>query len=147
MERKTIAPFSVLEERRTLALSEVGNIAASVCSTLSARAAALGLTVTGPTIFVAHGLPKDPDTLFPLSFCLPVTPEAAEGTTHLSSINAACAVYEGPLSGLFSHGYQPLLADMAEAGLTPTGESREVYHRWTGPNHDDNRIEIQFAVA
>jgi hypothetical protein len=65
----------------------------------------------------------------------------------LPPLSCARTEYVGPLAGLFTHGYQPLLRAIAEAGLRPSGASREVYHLWRGPEAPDNRIEIQIGIA
>lgn len=150
---KDVPAQTVLREDRTLTIATVGATAAEVLPRLAAEAEARGLAVTGPTVFAAHGLPQDATTPFAMSLCLPVG--ACEGTDKgdgggpgtLPALHAACAVYEGPLAGVFSDGYRPLLAAMADAGFRPTGESREVYLAWEGPEAAGNRIEIQFAIA
>jgi hypothetical protein len=53
---------------------------------------------------------------------------------------------EGALRNLFSDGYGSLLQAINTAGHAPSGESREVYHRWQGPDAGDNQIEIQFGL-
>lgn len=143
MEIKDVAPLSVVRQHRRLTLPEVGPAAAAAAAAVTAAAEAAGLSAAGPWIFAAHGLPRDKVTSFDLDYCLPVT----GGTDRLPALHCAAQVYEGPLSGLFSDGYAPLLAAIAAAGLRPTGESREVYHRWEGPDSAANRVEIQIAVA
>ncbi|UPG73056.1 GyrI-like domain-containing protein [Roseomonas gilardii subsp. gilardii] len=101
------------------------------------------MKLNGPPIFQAWGMPQDAQTEFELAFCLPV----AGGDHELPPLRCAAAIYEGPISGLFIHGYEPLLQAIAAAGLQASGESREVYHRWQDPEAMDNRIEIQIGLG
>lgn len=143
MEIKDVPPLSVVRQHRRLTLPEVGTASVEASAAVTAAAEAAGLSAAGPWIFAAHGLPHDRETVFDLDYCLPVT----GGTDRLPALHCAAQVYEGPLKGLFSDGYAPLLAAIAAAGLRPTGESREVYHCWEGPDSPANRVEIQIAVA
>ncbi|KOF53631.1 MULTISPECIES: GyrI-like domain-containing protein [unclassified Achromobacter] len=144
MELKTVEPLAVLRDRRRVTLAQVGALAAGIYPELERQAAAGGLRVEGPPVFAAHGLPQDAQTPFELDYCLPV---AGAAPHTLPRLRCASLLYQGPLDRLFSQGYQPLLRAIAEAGLTPTAESREVYHAWAGPQSAANRIEIQIGVA
>lgn len=144
MELHTTAPTTVLRRTHRLSLDAVGMHAAQAYAELRAEAQARGLTVNGPPIFAATGLPQDAHTPFDLDFCLPV--EGAD-LPMLPALRCARRLYEGPLADLFTHGYGPLLQAMAEAGLRAGGQSREVYHVWHGPESPDNRIEIQIGLA
>lgn len=143
MEIKDVAPLPVVRQHRRLTLPEVGPASVAACAAVTAAAEASGLSAAGPWIFAARGLPRDTVTSFDLDYCLPVT----GGTDRLPALHCAVLTYEGPLSGLFSDGYAPLLAAIGAAGLRPTGDSREVYHRWEGPDSPANRVEIQIGVA
>jgi len=144
MELHTTAPITVLRRRQRLSLDAVGTQAAQAYAELHAEAQRRGLTIDGAPIFAARGLPQVAHTPFDLDFCLPVS---GTDLSVLPALRCARRVFEGPLCDLFSHGYQPLLHAMAEAGLRASGESREVYHAWYGPDSSDNRIEIQIGIA
>ena len=144
MEIHDIGTMTVLSRTRRLNVSQIGEEAALVYGELHAEAAARGLAVNGPAVFVARSMPQDAHTLFEIDFCLPV---AGDDLPTLPPLRCARLIYEGPLANLFVQGYQTLLQSMADKGLTPNGESREVYHVWYGPESDDNRIEVQIGVA
>lgn len=88
----------------------------------------------------ATNLPKDPQTRFDWAACLPVAqfPSTPEATPSLPSgpykravlppLRCAHTVFTGPLAGLFTHDYQPLLRAIIQAGLRPSGAGHEVYH-------------------
>ncbi|MCX7692385.1 GyrI-like domain-containing protein [Tepidimonas taiwanensis] len=144
MELHTTAPVTVLRRSHRLSLDAVGTQAAQAYADLHAEAQARGLTVNGPPIFATRGLPQEAHTPFDLDFCLPVS---GTDLSMLPALRCARRVYEGPLCDLFRHGYQPLLHAMAEAGLRASGDSREVYHVWHGPDAPNNRIEIQIGIV
>lgn len=131
--------------RRTarLTIPQIGEQAAQAYESMRAEAKARQLVINGPAIFVARSMPKDAHTEFELAFCLPVD---GDDLPILPAFRCACFMFEGPLDRLFTHGYQTLLRSIEDAGLTPSDESREVYHEWYGPESDKNRIEIQIGV-
>lgn len=149
MEIKIIDAMRVLSAHRRITLAEVGGEAATVCPAIEADAAAHGMTVSGPWVFVYHNLPHDRDTPCEVEFCLPVRSDRDYQGSHVlkTLAGATCAThrYEGPLDGLFD-GYATLLQAAASQGCRLSGESREVYHRWHGPQAGDNCVEIQFAI-
>jgi hypothetical protein len=144
MELHTTPVIPVLRRRLTLRLPQVAQMAGPCCAELEALARAQGRTVQGPPIFAAHGLPQDGHTPFDLDICLPVSGPGAE---ELPALSCMRTVYCGPLEGLFTQGYQALLDAIAAAGRTPSGQTREVYHAWHGPDSPDNRIELQIGLA
>jgi hypothetical protein len=144
MEIHTTQAVPALSRRCRLTVAEIGARAETACAELHMQAQARGLSVNGPPVFVARGMPQDAHTAFDIDFCLPV---AGIDLPLLPALHCARQVYQGPLAGLFVHGYRPLLQAMAEAGLRPSGESREVYHAWHGPDSAANRIEIQIGIA
>ncbi|MDO2949351.1 GyrI-like domain-containing protein [Aeromonas simiae] len=146
MEIITLPERTVLAQTHTLTLAEVGLRSAATCPALEQRARQLGLTIDGPWQFVAEGLPERADHPFTLRICLPVQGEHP-ALTRLPACRCARRLYQGPLNALFEQGYQPLLAAIRAQGLPLSGESREVYHHWAGPDSPDNRIEIQFVLA
>lgn len=149
----------VLRRSQRLRLPEIAAAAGPLCAELYAQAQVSGLAIDGPPIFIATGLPDDAQTPFDWAACLPVAgaqrvsvgqPDMPSGPQELAvlpPLSCARTVYVGPLVGLFTRGYQPLLQAIAEAGLRTSGESREVYHVWHGPDSPDNRIEIQIGIA
>lgn len=144
MELHITPPLAVLSCRRRLRLPEIGLHAPRVYADLHARARSRGFAADGPPVFVARDMPTDAQTLFDMDFCLPVK---GGDLPLLPPLRCARAIHEGPLAGLFVRGYQPLLQAIALAGLRMSGESREVYHAWHGPESPDNRIEIQIGLA
>ncbi|KDM89787.1 hypothetical protein [Photobacterium galatheae] len=142
----------VLSVRRRLMISEVGPASVDSCRIIQDIIDKSNLHVTGPWHFVADNLPQDNHTEFEIEFCLPVAGECDEflnddvQARELTRFQCASAVYEGPLEHLFEKGYQPLVKAIRDQEHSLTGESREVYHTWCGPDSDKNVVEIQFGV-
>lgn len=150
MEIKVIAPRLVLSARRHITLAEVGKEAAVVCPAMEADALKHNMTINGPWVFVYRNLPQDSDTPCEIEFCLPVQSAEDYNGDHLlkTLAGATCAthLYEGPLDGLFG-GYATLLQEAAAQNHRLSGDSREIYHCWQGPQAAGNRVELQFALA
>ncbi|AWK85966.1 GyrI-like domain-containing protein [Azospirillum thermophilum] len=144
MDIHTTEAIAVLRRKGRMTIPQIGEQAALAYEALCAEAMARQLVINGPPLFVAQSMPQDAHTVFELEFCLPVV---SDELPALPALRCARLMYEGPLSKLFTGGYQPLLQAMAVAGLRASSESREVYHGWHGPESADNRIEIQIGVA
>lgn len=150
MEIKKTDFMTVLSAERMITIAEVAAVSAELCPAMMEEAEQHGLKVIGPWTFVSHGLPRDGNTTFRIEFCLPVSAGGSYRGSYalktLKPILCASRHYEGPLQRLFSDGYGPLLQAIDTAGHALSGESREVYHRWQGPDAPDNQIEIQFEL-
>jgi hypothetical protein len=151
VQSKTVPEINVLAASRILRIPEVGACSAGAIPALEADAAAQNLAFTGPWIFVSHNLPQDATTTFDLKICRQIAPRDAYAGTFavidLPEFACAFAEYEGPLSGIFSAGYAPLLDAIQEAHAILTGEIREVYHVWGDPESPANRVEIQIGLG
>ncbi|GAB6261213.1 hypothetical protein [Photobacterium sp. R1] len=152
MQIKETHTGQVLSVRRRLIISEIGPASVDSCRFIQDIIDKSNLHVTGPWHFIAYNLPQDNHTEFDIDFCLPVSGECDEYLNEevqargLTRFQCASAVYEGSLDHLFEQGYQPLVKDIVEQELSFTGESREVYHTWCGPDSDKNVVEIQIGV-
>ena len=150
MEIKKTGLLTVLSAERTVTIPEVGAVSAELCPALMEDAERHGLMVSGPWTFVSHNLPRDGHTAFRIEFCLPVSAsDSYRGSYTLKTLEPILCTsrfHQGPLAQLFSDSYEPLLQAVNAAGHVLSGESREVYHRWQGPDAADNQIEVQFGL-
>ncbi|MGL6316463.1 hypothetical protein [Vibrio sp. WXL103] len=153
MELKNTDVGSVLRIRRNVTIPEVGPQSVECCGKIYQKAEEIGLSVNGPWHFVSNGLPRDTETSFTVDFCLPVSgvSQLVDGDdiklVTLDEFYCASRTFEGGLHQLFELGYQPLLAEINAVNGKYTGESREIYHQWVGPESDDNVVEIQFGLV
>lgn len=150
MDIKKTDPVTVLSAERTLTIPDIASVSAELCPAMEKDAERCGLVVSGPWTFVSRGLPQDAHTAFRIEFCLPVSTRGAYDGEYtlrtLEPIRCASRPHNGPLGTLFSDGYGPLLQAAQAAGHVFSGESREIYHHWNGPDAADNVIEIQFGL-
>lgn len=141
----------VLSAARRITIRDVATVSAELSPSMLAEAMELGLTTTGPWVFIAQNLPSDGKTPFDWRICLPIQrPVIYAGQyelLHLEPIVAASTLHRGSLRTLFSKGYGPLVAEIAQSRRVFSGESREVYHDWRGPGASYHLIEIQFGLA
>jgi hypothetical protein len=152
MERKTVAPITVLCAPQELTIPEIGTYGERHGRELLADVEKYQLRIAGPWIFVSHDLPQNGKDSFLLEYCLPVEDgdRYAGGRFAIKSLErfpCAYSVYRGRLRHLFTKGYRPLVLDIIASGARFTGESREIYHSWVGRGSADNRIELQFGIA
>lgn len=141
----------VLSAARRLSIRDVATVSSELSPLMMAEAEDLGLTTSGPWVFIAYNLPRDGSTLFDWRICLPIQPPAAYAgrfeLLRLEPIIAASALHRGSLRTLFSKGYGPLVREIEQSRHIFSGESREVYHDWRGPGAPYHLIEIQFGLA
>ena len=151
MEIKETPDMWVLHVARNLRIPDVREAAAECAPLIERQMDEAGLDAAGPWIFIAHGLPKDGRTSFDWEICRPVVKPAhyagAIELRHLQPILVASKVYQGPLRSLFTKGYAPLVAEIERSRHGFSGESREIYHDWSGPGAPCRTVEIQFGLA
>src|SRR5262245_60746539 len=104
---------------------------------------------TGEYVFVYFNASMDPDKPFKLHIGFSVkpgvAPPAGAKVRKLESIKAATVVYSGDLAHI-PDAFGELFTQISAAGLQPTGECRENYIYWEGPDSTNNIIIIQAAV-
>lgn len=141
----------VLQVGRRLCIPEVRDFAAEYAPLIDRQISASNLTVVGPWHFISQWLPRDGKTPFDWRICRPVArPTAYDGSIelrHLEPIVVAARTHLGSLRTLYTQGYAPLIAEIEMSRHVFSGESREVYHDWSGPGSSYQRIAIQFGLA
>lgn len=151
---KTSPALRVLVASERITIGQIGDWGDRLWPIMQAEMALYGVAQTGPTVFVSHGRSDRPDVPFRHDYCIPVGPVAAVAyagafrITQLPAIEHATAILEGPFTAdALGAAYRACLADIAAARRVPTGESREIYHRWDGFDSPDNRVEIVVACG
>jgi effector-binding domain-containing protein len=151
MQRKIVEPMTVLYAAQELTIPEVSIYGEKYGAEIMDEVENYGLRIVGPWVFISYNLPKNGKERYTTEFCLAIgNGEIYIGgrfsIKSLGTFSCAFTDYSGKLRHLFTKGYQPLIREIVTAKLDFTGESREVYHKWVGPNSPENRIEIQFGV-
>lgn len=152
METKIAEPMTVLYAEQELSIPEVSIYGEKFGTEMMHEVEKYGLRVAGPWVFISYNLPKNSKDRYRAEFCLPIVNGASYAgglfsVKSLSHFPCAFVEYNGKLRQLFTKGYQPLVREIVAAKMSFTGESREIYHAWFGPDSPENRIEIQFGVA
>lgn len=152
MQRRIVEPMTVLFIRQELTIPEVGSYGEKFGAAIMAEVKQHNLQVIGPWLYISYNLPKNGKDRYVVDFCLPVQDASnysgrQVAVKTLDSFSCACTTYTGKLRQLFTKGYQPLVQEIIAAGDQFSGESREVYHSWSGSNSADNCIELQFGVS
>jgi hypothetical protein len=151
LEIKATEAMRVIYCERRITLPQVKQMGAEAGTIIEAEIARCGMQITGPWIFIAHGLPKESKSLFQLRVCRPVQfdgqYDGPAALLDLEPIMVASALHQGSIRTLFTKGYAPLLADIDRSRHTYSGESREIYHQWNGAEAKYQGIEIQFGLA
>lgn len=150
MITRTTPRMDIVRQHCRLSISDIAAEAAARSSSIEEKIAASGLEPSGPWIFVSHNLPQDAETLFDWEIWRPVAGLPNEATAmeveHIPSARVASRLFRGILAEIFTCGYLPLLTEIAGEGLALSGESREIYHQWSGPE-EQAEVEIQFVLA
>jgi hypothetical protein len=151
MHIKETDAMRVLSVTRRLTIPQVKTESAALAPVIEAEMDRAGLAPAGPWIFIAQNLPRDAKTHFDWRICRPVTGgDDYRGTLDLidlEPIMVASALHQGPMRSLFTQGYAPLVTAIEMSRHNFSGESREIYHRWTGQGARYHEIEIQFGLA
>ncbi len=151
MDIKETPDFWVLRDKKRLRIPDIKKASSECATKIEAEIRSAGLEVDGPWVFISRHLPKDGKTFFDWEICRPVKKPAhyngALELAHLEPIMVASRIHQGPLRTLFTKGYAPLVAELDASQHIYSGESREVYHEWNGPEAPRHTIEIQFGLS
>lgn len=149
MEIKTCDAQPALCLRLHTKLSTLPQDVASHPERLMQAAADADLEPTGPMVFVYRNMTDDINAPFDLEIALPVPSTSnysGEATaTTLGNLRYAEAEHSGDLRQL-GETYQTFFAQLGEAGLTPAGETREVYTHFVDSHSTDNVTHIQVGI-
>ncbi|MGB0865240.1 MAG: GyrI-like domain-containing protein [Granulosicoccaceae bacterium] len=134
-----------LETKLSTLTADVGELPMQLLQTLEKAQ----LTQTGPMVFVYRDMSDDLQAPFKLEIAVPVADTSgfsgnAEITT-LGPLRYAETVHRGDLRQL-GETYQRFFPELAAAGLTPAGETREVYTEFVDSQNEKNITHIQVGV-
>lgn len=104
---------------------------------------------TGPIYMVYTDMSDDMSRPFKLQVGAPVRP-GTEGWDNykirtLQPLRAATVMYSGSLANI-GQAYQQIFTDLFAAGLTPSGQNREIYLYWEGTQSSNNVVLIQIGI-
>ncbi|MDD7908464.1 MULTISPECIES: hypothetical protein [Pseudovibrio] len=145
------ADMWVISAKKRLCIHDIKDVSPGLTAQIEAEIDRFGLEVAGPWVFISHNLPENGRELFDWEMCRPIRKPArydgALTVRRLEPVMAASTRYQGTMQGLFTKGYGPLLKDISFSRHVISGESREVYHSWSGQKGPYHEIEIQFVLS
>ncbi|QDU72498.1 GyrI-like domain-containing protein [Mucisphaera calidilacus] len=103
----------------------------------------------GDVVFVYLGATGEPDDPFTLRMGFPVVAgtKAPEGfrIDRLPDLRCVKADFTGHIEGV-GHAYSKIMPALFQSGHQPSGETREVYREWHGPDSVDNRVDLCVGI-
>lgn len=149
MQIKTYPPVTVLYSRHQTTISQLGGLVGTVAKDLVAEAVEFDALISGPIIWIYHGMDGKPDTEFTLDIAVPV-----QGTVRSSRFT----VKQLPAFKALTHNHEGAWTDMpqtygeimqhVDAHKIPlTEESRELYYNIDFQHPEHNITQIQIGVV
>ena len=136
---RTLAAQTILYREVETTIPQIGEVSAPIVEQLKKLVKDKKVVFDGCMIFVYHGATGQPDQKFRLQVGIAV----AEGTEaqgefkvqKLEPWKAATVLYGGPIQSI-ARAYEKLFGNLG--GKQPTGETREYYYHWEGPESNNN---------
>jgi len=103
-------------------------------------------------MFIYDGVTPDPHNEFDLRIGLPASTndvtryKGPYKSYRLEPFQFVETVLHGDIAQLGPKAYEPLLAEIGEAGMRMTGFSREIYQNFIDIDADDNETRVQIGV-
>ncbi|MBN1951044.1 MAG: GyrI-like domain-containing protein [Bacteroidales bacterium] len=129
-------------------MQELAKFVGSVPSQLLEDASRKGYKIAGPQFWNYTGMDNNPDTIFQLEIAIPIVVAEDKVAEHVASIpgfQCASLMVKGPWSNL-AESYEQLIAEMAQQGMQPGLQCREVYHEVDFTNPENNVTEILMSI-
>jgi len=152
MNIQTSNSVSVMSTALRTTLASITKDVADLPERLTADLISAGIVPTGPMMFLYDGVTPDPQNEFDLRIVLPVSTDDVARykgpykSYRLEPFHFVETVLHGDIEQLGPVAYEPLLANIAKAGMKMTGFSREVYQNFVAPSDDDNETRVQIGV-
>lgn len=152
MQIHTSNAVSVISIEMQTKLNDIVKDVGELPEKLSGDLISAGIIPTGPMQFLYDGITEDPEAPFQLRIALPVSKAQAEGyrgphrVDRLEPFQFVETVLHGDIAQLEKKAYIPLQTEIHKAGLAMTGQGREVYQNYDGPQSPDNETRVQLVV-
>lgn len=152
MNIQTSNSVSVIAIALRTTLANINKDVADLPNQLSADLIPAGILPTGPMMFLYDGVTPDLHNEFDLRIALPVSTDDVARykgpykSYRLEPIHFVETVLHGDIAQLGPKAYEPLLANIGQAGMNMTGFAREVYQNYVDLDADDNETRVQIGV-
>ena len=151
METKFIEPKTVVAGSFETTLNKMNAEVNPFIEKLMTALESAGLKPSGPMEFIYKGATSDMDKKFLLEIAQPVIgdaqPNGLSGFKLKETPAFTCAEqrYKGKMEGIMD-AYKALFGEIANEGLKPNEEVREVYQNWVSLSSDQNIVDIQVGI-
>ncbi len=133
----------------TTTIPKVQETVAAKFGPMGKTAKAAGVGFEGPAIFIYRGSTGDMEQPFDLTMGMPVTADAKDvgeyKVAKLPGYQCLSTYYTGDITHL-GEAWGKFSGQAMQRGAQPTGDSREVYLFWEGPDSPNNVLELQIGI-
>jgi effector-binding domain-containing protein len=150
MRIQTVPPLIYLYTSAETSFSKMGEPIKAGFDKVFSAAADAKLLIARPTMLVYQGNPHfNPQKDFKMEIGIIVADDTAAvadvRVRKTAPFKCATILYTGPVAEQ-GQAYQKLIPAMTAAGLTPTGEERELCLLWEGPDSVNNIFMMQIGI-
>ena len=146
---KRVDPIMFVHGSAETTFAGIADVAQTTIAGLNAEAAKVNRRFDGPVIFVYHNPTQEADKPFKLEIGYPADRlNYALGdypVRVLEPFRCMSVTFKGPMDHI-EKAYDAVLSAMTEQELKASGEMREVYLVWAGPDSAENVVEVQIGL-
>jgi effector-binding domain-containing protein len=130
-------------------IAQMGEVVPAAMEKLGEAIGQQSMSPIGPPIFTYKGATGEMDKPFDLEMGFPVA-EGTKGppdlqTRQLEKYHCATVLYSGGMKDI-GQAYAKVFSELQQAGLTPTGDSREMHLYFESPDSPNNISLIMIGV-
>lgn len=150
IEKKEVPSKLYLTTKKNLTLPELKPFVQDVLPKLCSEIELLGVKIAGPLEFMYFGIDGNPETKFDLIIAFPINRRETETKLfeYYESEPFQCAYldYKGSMKDI-GEAWGSFVKTVAESGLHPAGQCREVYKNWVDDESNENVTELQLGIS
>lgn len=146
---QTLKGMTYLYAEMQATFDQIPQLAGKTLGQLDPAVKQANVQVGGGPLFIYHGIGDDMSKPFKLQIGYPVADDtravAGFQLKKLPDFRCATVILSGSL-GDMGEAYDKVWKASIAAGMKPTGETREAYLYWEGPDSSNNVIFIQIGI-
>lgn len=149
MQIKTYPPVTVLYSSHQTTISQLAQFVGVIAKDLIAEAVQNNALISGPIIWIYHGMDGKPDTLFTLEIAVPIQGDFTPtrfAIKQLAAFKALNHTHEGPWQEM-PQSYGEIMQHIDLHKIPLTEESREIYLNIDFQQPEHNITHIQVGVV
>jgi effector-binding domain-containing protein len=147
MEIKEINPMTVFYRTVQTTLSEMMQYVMTTPLEMYQEAMKEGLKISGPQVWIYHGMDGNPNTKFTLEIALPIIKPIKNNLQikELPAFKCATIIHKGDWGNL-KNSYEKIISEIYSSGNSMNKICREVYAHVETPESENNITEIQIGI-